>query len=615
MKIKVLLSKFFSLAHRRSSKREGKMKKKARRAKEKIVIGKESIAYKVVDSRRNLAILFLFSLCAILIYGNSLHSPFIWDDQYLITENYFIRSFKYIFEIFKHHLYYSSAGISNFYRPLQIFFLMIDYSLWKDNPLGYHITNLIFHILCSFVIYLVINFIFKERTIAFLASLLFLVHPVNSTVVNYISSRADSQASLFILLSLFLFLKYIVATNSKIYFFGSLTSFILALFSKEVAIILPFLLLMTIPFVSSAKKEIFRKTMPFFIILAIYGFLRLTILRFSSPGVSPPSLYIRLLTTSESFVRLIVLLFLPLQIHIEKSIPYSNGLFQPSTIISLITLIAIWVFMFRIRRYSKMCFFGLLWFFATLIPMANIVPINATIADHWLYLPCFGFILGVIGGIADWIKGVDSKIKRQANGLALCIYVLVVIIFSARTIKQNNIWHSPIKFYQLALKFSPKSFRAHNEIGVIYLNQKKYDEAISEFKQAIDINPQFDQAYDNLGVAYDHNGELEKAILQYKKALELSPNNAKVYNNLGNAYNKLNQFDKAIEAYEMALRLNPDYISAYNNLGVIYYKKHMFKKARRYWERALEINPAYEMVIDNLNILKQIKNRRESINK
>jgi len=559
------------------------------------------------DTGFGLFVLAILSLFAIVIYGNSLHNPFIWDDQYLITENHFIKSSKYILDMFKHQLYYSTAGSSNFYRPLQNLFLYFDYSLWKENPVGYHLTNILFHILSAFLIYLLIKCIFNRKAIAFLVSFLFLVHPVNSTVVNYISSRADSQSAMFTLLALFLFIKYTARSGSAAYLWISLFSFIAALLSKELAIILPFLLLFAMPLVSGPKISVLKKTIPFFIILGVYIALRATVLSFSNTlHVTSPSLYIRLSTTCESFVRLIGTLFAPLQIHIEKRLPLSKGLLDPATFASLVVWIALAVFMIRIRKHCKMCFWGLVWFFVTLIPMANIVPINTTLADHWLYIPCAGFFLSVIAAINYLIEKLAAKRLDFYKKLGLILYTGVIILFSILTIKQNTIWSSPLKFYTLATKYNPASYRGHNEIGVIYLNDyQDYDKAIMEFEKAIAINPSFDQAYDNLGVAYDHKGNLDEAIVQHKKAIELNPYNAKSFNNLGNAYNKLNRFDEAIANYQNALKLNPDYKAVYNNLGVIYYKKGMYKEAREYWEHALKIDPNFKMVQENLDILNQ----------
>lgn len=253
-----------------------------------------------------------------------------------------------------------------------------------------------------------------------------------------------------------------------------------------------------------------------------------------------------------------------------------------------------------------MCLWGLVWFFVSLLPMSNIVPINATMVSYWLYLPCLGVFVGTLGLVDDILSRIDLNRQDLFRKPLISFYSIVIIIFSILTIKQNTIWNDPLKFYQTAIKYSPDSYRPHNEIGIIYLQQGKYDLAIKELQKAIELNKRFELAYDNLGMAYDHKGDFENAIPQYKKAIELNPLNPKTYNNLGNAYNKLNQFDQAIKAYEEALKLNPHYKAVYNNLGVIYYKKGIYEEAKKYWGKALEIDPNFDMAIDNLKVLQGI---------
>lgn len=469
-----------------------------------------------------------------------------------------------------------------------------------------------------------------------MVSLLFLVHPINSTVVDYISSRADSQVTFFTLLSFYFFAIYVtkkgyaflrpqeitkehkkekkkvaapIAAGSP-YYFASLVCFILALLSKELGIILPFLLVVTLPIIFNIPKKIlWYKVIPFFAVLGIYGVLRLSLLRFLSTTVGvTPTLYIRVITALESFVRLMGMVFVPVRIHIEKMIPFSSSFFEPRTFLSAAVLAGIFVFMYSTRKSLQMCFFGLSWFFVALIPMANIMPINTTLADHWLYLPGFGFILAVVAACVALIKKIDLKMQNPAKRLAVFLYFLVFLAFSLMTVKQNNIWREPLKFYQHAIKMVPRSFRPHNEIGIIYSGAGKYDEAIAEFKEAIRLNPNFDQAYDNLGVAYDMKGRYEESIAAHKKAIELNPENIKAFNNLGNAYNNAGRLDEAIISYKEAIRLNPHYKAAYNNLGAAYFKKGMVKEARSCWEKVLRIDPGFSMARDNLKVLEKHEN-------
>jgi tetratricopeptide (TPR) repeat protein len=558
------------------------------------------------DTRFNIVVFLLFCAIAAAVYGNSVRSPFIWDDRYLIHENHFIKSFSYLPEIFKHQLYYSSAGVSNFYRPVQTLTLMFDYAIWKDNPAGYHITNIAMHILCGFMAYLFLFAVFKSRYLAAFAGILFLVHPANSTVVNYISSRADSLAAFFMLLSAFLFVKALSGPRERVFMASSAASFAAALLSKEMAIALPALLLIVILFVLPKEKRKYGKTIPFFAILFIYALLRFTALNFSAAGPQiSHGLYIRLLTSVESFTRLILLIFVPARIHIEKSIPFSTGIFQLTTMASIAVLGFIAAAAYYLKSRSRIFSFGILWFFAALLPMSNLFPINATIADHWIYLPCIGIFVSLIGGISDVIGRSSGAKQHILNRAAVVVFIVAVVILSAATIKQNGIWADPIKFYRLAIKYSPSSFRAHNELGIIYMDMGDYRTAIKEYKAAVKKNPRFDQGFDNLGIAYDKNGDPELAIGAYKRALKINPRNPKIYNNLGNAYNRLNRFDEAVESYQKALRMVPDYKSVYNNLGVVYYKKGAYDQAEKYWQRAHDLDPGNKDILRNLTILKR----------
>ena len=307
-----------------------------------------------------------------------------------------------------------------------------------------------------------------------------------------------------------------------------------------------------------------------------------------------------------AFRKLIGLLFVPTRIHIEKNIPFSTSLFEPTTFWSVILIISILIFMFWARRRYYSCFFGLAWFFLSLIPMANIVPINATLADHWVYLPCCGFFLAIIGLISDFLKKGNLNISKKLRILAVTIYSVVILIFSALTIRQNTFWQDPVKFYRKVLEYAPESFRAHNELGIIYLDQKQYRQAIKEFEASLKIKPNFDQAYDNLGVALDFSGEFEAAITAHKKSIEINPHNIKAYNNLGNAYISAKRFDEAISTYKHALKLNPGFKGAYNNLGVAYYEQGMYREAKKIWEKALELDPNFTTILNNLKALEPL---------
>ncbi|HEX9779947.1 MAG TPA: tetratricopeptide repeat protein [bacterium] len=555
-------------------------------------------------ANRPWAVLISLTAAASLAYANALRNPFMWDDQYLILDNPLIRDLARLPDVFTQHLYYGTAGLSNFYRPLQTLLLMAEHALWGSNVFGYHLVSLVVHVLCAWTAYLLIAEAFGRRGVAAMTAVLFAVHPINSTVVDYVSSRADSQAALGAMASFWMLLKAESASrgSARFWYLGSIAAFVAALLSKELGAVTPFWIAAGL---LALRRGRLRRLWPFWAVLAVYAGLRLTVLSFpsSSPDPGVP-LGLRLLTSAEALVRLIGLMAAPRAIHVEKGIPFSSGLSDPDTLVALAGLALAGAVAWQVRRRSRLGWFGIVWFAVCLLPMSNIVPLNTTLADHWLYLPGPGLLLAVIGTAADLIGRLPEGARRRAASAALVCWVIVFAGFGALTVRQNRIWSDPEQFFRLATRLSPQSFRAHNELGVLYLRREDYARAIEEFTEAVRLNPGFDQAYDNLGTAYDHAGELKKAVAVHRRALELNPNNPKTYNNLGNAYFKMGAWDQAIEAYSKALTLNPGYLAAYSNLGALYFQRGQPDQARRMWERALAVDPNFSPARQNLQLLR-----------
>ena len=149
----------------------------------------------------------LIMILGLAVYANSLGGEFLWDDHHLIEDNMTINRWSKVTRVFTTDIASGAGGKYNFYRPLQIISYMFDYWLWKLNPIGYHLTNILLHILTALCLYWLINLIFKQPMLAFLSSVLFVVHPVHTEAVAYISGRADSLALLFMALCFIFYAK------------------------------------------------------------------------------------------------------------------------------------------------------------------------------------------------------------------------------------------------------------------------------------------------------------------------------------------------------------------------------------------------------------------------
>lgn len=543
----------------------------------------------------------LIMILGAIAYGNSFQNPFFWDDQNLIVENPYIKDIRLVKNLFTKDLAFGTQ-FSNFYRPLQSLSFELDYHLWGLNPFGFHLTNLLLHTGCALVVYFLFSLIFPaSRAIPLISALLFLVHPIQTEAVTYISGRADSQASLFILLSIFFYLKTSLKTQPKnnLFLLASTVSFILALLSKETALILPLLILLfNLSFPQGSKRHYW----PYFLVALVYILLRSTVLNFLQRPLflSDANLYLRLLTSAKTFALYLGLFFLPFNLHMERSLPYVSSILDKDVLFSLILLMLLIILILRSYKSSKLCFFAGIWFFLTLLPVSNIVPLNANMAEHWLYLPSIGFFLLVAFGFDKLLKKANS-IKR----LSVILIIILISFYCFLTVKRNQEWGDPETFFRKILVYNPQSTEAYNCLGAIYQNQNKLDLAIDAFRRAVQIDTFNYKSYGNLGSALRKKKEYDLAISAYKKALALRPDIPGLYNNLGNVYADRGQLQQAKEMLEQALRLYPEFPLGRANLAKIYSEMGDSDSAIKEYKKAIALQPNLVLAHYNLGIAYQ----------
>jgi len=253
----------------------------------------------------------------LVLYLSVLDAPFIYDDFHLVVNNYLITSFQYIPKVFKDVFDFGSTGLPA--RPLQIISYMLDYKIWGFNPWGYHFTNIIIHIVNSLLIYILSLFFVKVRKEAFLTALLFVIHPINTNAVSYISGRADLLAGAFSFISLILFFKFLDNHKNSVLIL-SLLSFIAAILSKEIALIVPLLLsiYVVIFYRSYLRYLIYHLAAAIiYLLLRLPGSLAATFIK--------PALSERLLTAPSLFFRYLKMIFFPHNLRLSYAINYIDS--------------------------------------------------------------------------------------------------------------------------------------------------------------------------------------------------------------------------------------------------------------------------------------------------
>lgn len=532
-----------------------------------------------------------------IVFFNTLNNTFVYDDSITVVTNNLIKSWRNIHFIFSPYYFILSGELS--YRPVVTVSYFTDYFLWGLNPKGFHLTNIFLQSANALLFYLFLKRIVRRNTVAFIAALLFATHPALTETVNSISYREDLLAALFFLISFILFLKVdkdpLTEGKYLLYSTGALFSYFLSLFSKEMPVTLPILLVLGNLFCfssTSIRYPLAKGTkgiyLGYLIITGFYLFIRFVLFRHT---------YLRLDRYHDNiFVMVKVLasylriLFFPCNLNADYVVPpATNGVI--SLIISVFLVVTVAILIIRMCRTDKRCWFFSLWFFITLLPVSNIIPLENVMAERYLYLPLMGFS-GVVGIIIQ-----NYTIK---NKLATIGFGAILVTTSMMAIHRNRVWREDFTLWRATINRAPESARAHNNLGVAYSTKGFYDYAESEYRKTMELHPGDIEAHYNMGNAYERNGKADAAIEEYMEVLRYHPGHADAYNNIGGIYKNRQLFDRAIASYKKAIQRNPFNPHYYNNLGLVYHESRQYGEAVREFKKALKINSGIPILHNNL---------------
>jgi len=572
--------------------KERKVRKIAEEEKEKTKKQKDDAAPEELRKSGNALFVSLIIILGFVVYFNALKGAFLYDDAKLVKNNVYIRNTSYLGSVITRDIFAGCGGRSNFYRPIQIISYMADYAFWKLNPQGYHLTSVILHILTALAFYFLARKLFKDRLLAFLAGAFFVMHPVHTEAVSYIAGRADLLCALF---ATTFFICYVKSLRGEglIWHAAGATSLLLACLSKEYSlIIIPLILVYHLSFEEKFKAA---PLLPAVIIMAGYAALRIFVLHFPAPrGLIPSTFIQRLPGFFIAITEYLRLLVFPFNLHMEYGTVFFSFT-HPEAIAGIALFAGSIIYAFKIKQANRLIFFSVAWFFVALLPISNLYPINAYMAEHWLYLPSFGFFLIA----ADIFRKLyeRGRLRYAAASVIICL----AIFYAALTIKQNNYWKDPMFFYQRTLRYHPDNERMQTSLGNEYIIRGNYEKAIEAYRMAVEINPKYREAYNNLGYVYSELRRNEEALQMYKKVIELDPLFPQAYNNIGIAYSDSGNVEEAIKAYKKAIELWPYYAEAYNNLGTAYSRMGRSEEAIKAYEKAISIRPDYAAAYYNMS--------------
>ncbi|MBI4225458.1 MAG: hypothetical protein HY617_03990 [Candidatus Sungbacteria bacterium] len=485
---------------------------------------------------------FIF-LCGITLfaYGTILPGNFVFDDNIFIQNNIQIRSLGNIGEIYSSNTTAGSGLIGdNFYRPNQQLIYAILYSLFELTPFFFHLISLAFHALNGCLVFVLFSKIGLKRRTAFFGSLLFLLHPILTEAVSYISGLSDPLAASTILLTLLIFLEAIKDIPPKKHVQWLLLGaavFSLGLFSKENQIVS--LGLLAALAICEYKRGRLPRIFPavvfigiLSIIASVYVYARLTVLDFTGVvGLTPEinnytqHINIRLATFIHILPEYFKMMLFPWHLNYEKPYAAYGSLAGIQSGIGMLILLAMGIVavagIFK-KNIGVLhgSFLGLSWFIMALLPVSGIIPVNAMYLEHWLYLPIIGIILALCF-LAEFLA---KKLPPAVKKIALLAFPVILILFIARIMMRNAEWGDPIRFYTNELRYTQSSARIYTDLGMEEAVRGRCDVAIGHYEKAISLNDTYPQTHHNMARCLEHMGKPEAAANEYLKALFIQPN-------------------------------------------------------------------------------------------
>lgn len=581
-----------------------------------------------LNNKTRLLLFSLITVTPLLIFLNSLGNTFVYDDYLTITNNHFIRDWRYFSALFSKKYFAISNELT--YRPTVTFSYFVDYALWQLRPWGYHLTNVLLHTGNVVLVYFMVCRLFNNRTTAFISCLIFSIHPVFTEAVNAISYREDLLCATFLLTSFILFHK--AGRNRDKYpplisYFLSLCAYFFALLSKEMAIVLP---LLFIVYDSLFHKDVVRNLRNFtrrlathyvgyVIISLLYLLLRFYI--FYNPGEAVPypgsSMYVNCLMMTKVLGYYIKLFFIPMPLNADYVVPLTYTSTDAAFLVSVILLTIVIILFVKQFRSSRILAFSILWFFITLMPVLNIIPINNIMAERYLYFPGIGFaiLFGSMFTRADkeerlfvspYPEGNSSgrtSNTKTARPFRIVLITVICLLFTWGTLCRNRIWLNEFTFSTETLRRSPGSFRIYNDLGYFYYHSGMIDAAIQSFKDSIGVRFGQPKAHCNLGAAYSLKGNNDAAIAELKTAIRIRNEYPEAHNNLGILYKRMGKLDEAVNEYGEALKVNPYYADAHNNLGSALIDQGKLDEAFSEVEKAIQIQSNFALAHYNMAVV------------
>ena len=574
-----------------------------------------------------------------LTFANSLSAPFIYDDDAVIAENATIRSPSLATRL----LTTPRGGAPTAGRPFANFSFALNYAIGGRDVRGYHVVNIAVHLTCALLLFGIIRRTLArsgERgpdAIALVCALVWMVHPLQSEAVDYLSARTESLMALFFLLTLYCAIRAREASAPAGWQTGAVVACALGAACKEsMAVALPVVVLYDRIFFFASSKEALRSRWPLYAGLAAtwleLGWLMSTTPRGSSAGWSPnPGLvapvtpWVYLLNQAVMIVHYLRLALWPSGMVLDYGIPRNLTLAQVApqmaivAMLGLLTIVALW-------RAPAAGFLGA-WFFVTLAPSSSVLPIHTEVgAERRMYLASMAIVVFLVVAIHRWAGRAPSAPAAGSRPGKFLIGTTIAIVaaLAATTFARTAEYASPLTMWRTVVDRWPNGRarwalatelkaagradevlpvlreavtdypEAHLGIGEELFAQKQYVEAVDELDTFVRLRPlhvNVIDAHEFAGRALAAQGKVDEAIGRFRLILKMVPTYAAAHGRLADLYFQHQRFAEAAEEYPLFLAARRSEAGPWTNYAISLVETGRGDQAVKAFERAVALEP------------------------
>lgn len=602
------------------------------------------------------AIVALILLASIFPYLNIFKNDFVgYDDQNLIQNNREIHSLTP--ENVAHMFVPRTRGN---YQPIRTLSYAVDYAVWGARPFGFHLANLLLHVVTVVGVWLLIRHLMPEP-LPFLAALIFAVHPIHVESVTWMSARKDVLSLAFFLLAILAYEKsqdkqgceYATQplqdmkrprrdmarrspangindsrTASLPLYLASILFTGLALLSKLTALSLPLcILLLEIcrdgwPKVGGFARKVVRLAPHILLACAvvILNFMRFGVASSHGDalagleGTSGALTHDIRLSMPLVVCRYIGLLILPYGLVTHYDVAQISQISDLRAFIPILALAAMIVFgalcFIRGRRAQA---FGIGWFVITFLPTSNIFPTASMMNDRYMHIPSVGFATLLAMALSYPAIGMSKNRISTIRMITIMPAVIIVLLFSVLTIRRNADWRDTTALFTRTLRMNPRSVQARLTLGAMSAKSGDYDSAIKMYRDALEIEPGDYRVLYNLSISYQKEGLNLLAVKALEESRESNPDFLPTRFNLAVAYHEQRRYEQAIAEHKEVLRLSPVNAASHGDLGRIYSELGDMQTALKELNLALSIKPdLIPALIDRADLLVRQGRREEA---